>query len=55
MTSKHLNYLWFIKALDYLGRYLTVFEVIDIRDLKNSVNNKRTYYNLDQLSNFYPY
>ena len=45
MTSKYLNYLVFFKAISYLGRRLTNKEIIEIQNLKNSMNNKRTYYN----------
>jgi len=45
MTSKYLNYLCFIEASGYLGRRLTDEEIIVIQNIKNSMNNKRTYYN----------
>jgi hypothetical protein len=45
MTSKRLNYLCFIEGLDYLGRRLTNKETQEIQNLKNSMNNKRTYFN----------
>jgi hypothetical protein len=44
-SSKHLNYLAFYKGLEYLGKRLTSEEILEIRALKNSMNNKRTYYN----------
>lgn len=53
MTSKWLNYLCFLQGLNYLGRRLTDKEVIEIQRLKNSMNNKRIYYNWDHLKNFY--
>lgn len=53
MTSKYLNYLAFYKGLNYLGKRLTRNEVIEIREIKNSMNNKRTQYNWDHLDNFY--
>lgn len=53
MTSKYLNYLSFLEATSYLGRRLTDKEIIDIQKIKNSMNNKRTYYNWDHLNNFY--
>jgi hypothetical protein len=53
MTSKYLNYLAFYKGLSYLGKRLTRQEVIEIRDIKNSMNNKRRRYNWDHLDNFY--
>jgi len=53
MSSKYLNYLCYLKGLDYLGRRLTDREIIEIQAIKNSMNNKRTYYNWDHLNNFY--
>jgi LAGLIDADG endonuclease len=45
MTSKHLNYLCFLQALDYLGRRLTDKEILEIQSIKNSMNKKRTTFN----------
>jgi hypothetical protein len=45
MTSKYLNYLCFIDATSYFGRRLTNKEIIEVQKIKNSMNNKRTYYN----------
>ncbi len=45
MSSKYLNYICYVKALNYLGKRLTNKEIIEIQSLKNSMNNKRTYYN----------
>ena len=53
MTSKHLNYLAFFKGLNYLGKQLTKEEILEVQDIKNSMNNKRTKYNWYHLSNFY--
>ena len=53
MTSKYLNYLDYNKALSFLGKRLTFEEILDIRNIKNSMNNKRTYFNWDHLNNFY--
>lgn len=53
MTSKHLNYLAFFKGLNYLGKRLTNTEILEVRALKNSMNNKRTEFNWDHLDNFY--
>jgi hypothetical protein len=53
MSSKHLNYLSFLEGLNYLGKNLTNKEIIEIQAIKNSMNNKRTYFNLDHLNNFY--
>lgn len=44
MTSKHLNYLAFYKGLNNLGKRLTSEEILEVRSLKNSMNNKRTEY-----------
>jgi hypothetical protein len=53
MSSKYLNYLCYLKGQSYLGRNLTNEEIIEIQGLKNSMNNKRTYFNWDHLNNFY--
>lgn len=45
MSSKYLNYLSFFKSLNYLGKRLTEQEIIEIRAIKSSMNNSRTYYN----------
>jgi hypothetical protein len=45
MTSKHLNYLAFFKGLNYLGKRLTNTEILEVRALKNSMNNKRIEFN----------
>jgi hypothetical protein len=51
MTSKYLNYLDYCKALSFLGKRLTHKEILDIRNIKDSMNNKRTYFNWDHLNN----
>jgi hypothetical protein len=53
MSSKYLDYLCFLKGQNYLGKRLTDEEVMEVRTLKNSMNNKRTYFNWDHLNNFY--
>ena len=53
MSSKHLNYLSFLKGLSFLGKRLTKEEVFEIRNIKSSMNKSRTYYNWDHLNNFY--
>ena len=53
MSSKYLNYLSFFKGLSYLGKRLTKEEVLEIRDIKSSMNNSRTYFNWDHLNDFY--
>nr|YP_009327821.1 hypothetical protein [Epichloe typhina]APB96779.1 hypothetical protein [Epichloe typhina] len=53
MTSKHLNYLSFFKVLNYLGKRLTREEILEVRNIKNSMNNKRSEFNWDHLENFY--
>jgi hypothetical protein len=45
MTSKHLDYLCFVQALNYLGKRLTNQEIIDIQAIKITMNNNRTYFN----------
>ncbi len=51
MSSKYLNYLDYCKALSFLSRPLTYEEILNIRNIKNSMNNKRTYFNWDHLNN----
>ncbi len=53
MTSKHLDYMCFLEGQKYLGKRLTDKEIIAVRAIKNSMNNKRTYFNWDHLKNFY--
>ena len=45
MSNKDLDYLCFIEGLNYLGRHLTNQEILEIQAIKNSMNNKRTYFN----------
>jgi LAGLIDADG endonuclease len=45
MSSKHLNYLSYLDGLNYLGKHLTNEEIINIQAIKNSMNDKRTYFN----------
>jgi hypothetical protein len=44
LSSKYLNYLSYFKGLNYLGKRLTREEIIEIRSIKNSMNNKRSEY-----------
>lgn len=53
MTSKYLNYLDYCKALSFLGKHLSLEEILNVRNIKNYMNNKRTYFNWDHLNNFY--
>jgi len=53
MSSKHLNFLDYLAGTKYLGIRLTNKQVKDIQDLKNSMNNKRIYYNWNHLKFFY--
>lgn len=53
MTSKHLNYLAFVKGIDYLGKRLTNKEISEVQGIKNNMNNKRIHFNWDQLKDFY--
>jgi len=45
MSSKYLNYKDYVRGLNYLGKCLTIEEIIEIQNIKNSMNNKRTYFN----------
>jgi hypothetical protein len=45
MTSKRLDYLCFLQGLNYLGKRLTNQEIIEIKNIKNSMNRNRTLYN----------
>ena len=51
MTSKYLDYLSYSQGLNYLGKRLTYEEVINIQNIKNSMNKNRTYFNWDHLNN----
>lgn len=53
MTSKYLDYLCFLQGQNYLAKRLTDEEIITIQAIKNSMNNKRTYFNWNHLNNFY--
>ena len=53
MTSKYHNYLHFVEGLSYLGRRLTLEEILEVCFIKNGMNNKRTFFNWDHLKNFY--
>jgi len=53
MSSKHLNFLSFLKGLSYLGRKLSREEILEIRAIKGQMNKKRTYFTWDHLNNFY--
>lgn len=52
MSSKHLDYLCYVKGLNFLGKRLTKKEILEIQQLKHSMNNKRIYYNWDHLKYF---
>jgi LAGLIDADG DNA endonuclease family protein len=45
MSSKYLDYLCFLQSLKFLSKRLIYKEIIEIQDIKNSMNSKRTYYN----------
>ena len=53
MTSNHLNYLGFFKGLSYLGKRLTNEEIMEVRNIKNGMNNQRIEFNWDHLNYFY--
>lgn len=42
MSSKYRNSLSFFKGLNYLGKRLKEQEILEIRAIKNSMNNTRT-------------
>ena len=52
MTSKRLDYLSFVKGLSYLSKRLTKQEINEIHEIKNSINNNRTYFNWYHLNSF---
>jgi len=47
MSSKYLNYICYVKALNYLDKRLMKKEILQIQEIKNLMNNKRTNYNWD--------
>lgn len=53
MSSKHFNFICFVKAVEYLGKRLSVQQVKDVCLLKQSMNSKRTEFTWDQVNNFY--
>ena len=52
MSSKRLDYLCFLQALSYLGKSLTHQEIVEIRNIKSSMNKNRTYFNWDHLNSY---
>ena len=53
MSSKHLNFLSFLKGLSYLGRQLSRQEILELRTIKSQMNKKRTDFTWDHLNNYY--
>jgi hypothetical protein len=53
MSSKYLDYLSYLEALNYLGKDLTDEEIKEIHYIIDSMNKQRTYYSWYHLSNFY--
>ena len=53
MSSKYLEYLCFLKGLNYLSKRLTEEEIKELQDIKNIMNSRRTFFNLDHLRKFY--
>lgn len=51
--TKYLNYLSFYKGLNYLGKRLSKEEILEVRAIQNSMNDKRTEFNWDHLNKFY--
>ena len=45
MSSKYLNYIDFFKGLNYLGKRLKEQEILEVRAIKNYMNNSRTEFN----------
>lgn len=43
----------FLQGLTYLSKPLTNHEIFNIQKLKLSMNNNRTYFNLNHLNTFY--
>jgi hypothetical protein len=54
-SSKYLNYLDWIKVLNYFERYehKTIESIQAIIKIKSQMNDKRTYFNWDHLNKFY--
>jgi hypothetical protein len=44
MSSKYLDYLSYLEALNYLGKDLTDEEIKEIHYIIDSMNKQRTYY-----------
>lgn len=53
MSSKYLDYLSYLQGQNYLSKYLTDKEILVLQAVKNSMNNKRIYFNWDHLDYFY--
>jgi len=53
MTTKYLDYLCYLQAQNYLNKVLTNEDLAKIKDINNSMNNNRIYFNWDHLNNFY--
>ena len=53
MSSKYLEYLCFLKGLNYLNKRLTEEEILEVKAVKNSMNMRRTFFSWDHLKNFY--
>lgn len=53
MTSKYLDYISFVKAFNYLGKRLTDQEIVEVQEIKNSMNTNRKHFEWNHLSNFY--
>lgn len=49
MSSKYLDYLCYLEGLNYLGKCLNQKEILEIQQLKNSMNLKRTDFNWDHF------
>lgn len=51
-SSKYLDYLCYLQGQNYLNKSLTNKEIVEVQFIKNSMNNKRIYFNWDHLENF---
>ncbi len=52
-STKYLDYLDWLKVLDYIARKEHRIYFKEIAKIKQSMNNNRTYFSWDHLQNFY--
>lgn len=53
LSSKYLDFISWQKVLNIMIKKEQVKKLEEINDLKNNMNNKRSYFNWDHLKNFY--